>query len=134
VSELNKPVIETNPTDATHGHLIAATKVSGTAVHDLQGERIGRIEDTMIDKSSGRVAYAVLSFGGFLGIGSKFYPLPWAALRYDTGLDGYVVGLDRSALDAAPSFASGEPANWNDDAYGQSVSDYWKLRPANDQR
>ncbi len=123
------PVTDSNPTEATHGHLIAATKVSGTAVYDLKDERIGRIEDTMLEKSSGRVAYAVLSFGGFLGVGQKFYPMPWASLRYDTRLDGYIVAMDRNTLESAPSFAAGEAVNWADEGFGRRVADHWKIAP-----
>ncbi len=63
--------------------LIAADKVEGTAVYNPAGEKIGSIENIMIDKLSGKVAYAVMSFGGFLGIGDKHYPLPWSMLKYD---------------------------------------------------
>ena len=68
--------------------LIGSDKVEGTAVYDAKGEHIGSIERVMIEKVSGQVAYAVLSFGGFLGIGSDYYPLPWESLTYDTSLGG----------------------------------------------
>jgi len=66
--------------------LIGSDKVEGTDVYNARGEHMGSIERVMIDKRSGQVAYAVLSFGGFLGIGSDYYPVPWAALTYDTTL------------------------------------------------
>jgi hypothetical protein len=66
------------------GGLIGSDKVEGTAVYDARGEKIGSIERVMIDKRSGQVAYAVLSFGGFLGIGSDYYPIPWASLKYSS--------------------------------------------------
>ena len=69
--------------------LIGSDKVEGTNVYDAKGEKIGSIERVMIDKRSGHVAYAVLSFGGFLGLGSDYYPIPWASLNYDTSLGGY---------------------------------------------
>ena len=69
--------------------LIGSDKVEGTAVYDATGEHMGSIERVMIDKRSGQVAYAVLSFGGFLGIGSDYYPIPWESLKYDTSLGGY---------------------------------------------
>lgn len=109
--------------------LIAADKVSGTSVYDTAGESLGTIEDVMIDKRSGRVAYAVMSFGGFLGIGETYHPLPWSALRYDTDRGGYVVDLDRAALEGAPSFASGAEVDWGDRGFGQRVHDYYKARP-----
>jgi sporulation protein YlmC with PRC-barrel domain len=68
--------------------LIGSDKVEGTAVYDARGEKMGSIERVMIEKRSGQVAYAVLSFGGFLGLGSDYYPIPWASLSYDTTLGG----------------------------------------------
>ena len=72
--------------------LIGSDKVEGTPVYRSNGERVGRIERVMIDKISGRVSYAVLGFGGFLGIGNDHYPLPWQSLKYDTQLGGYRTG------------------------------------------
>src|SRR5881397_2863604 len=68
--------------------LIGSDKVEGTTVYDAKGEKMGSIARVMIDKRSGQVASAVLSFGGFLGIGNDYYPIPWAALSYDTSLGG----------------------------------------------
>ena len=91
--------------------LIFATKVNGTPVLDTEGERIGHIEDVAIGKLSGEVAFAVLSFGGFLGIGEKFHPLPWSALTYDTRLNGYVVTLSEQQLRDAPTYSKEELAD-----------------------
>ena len=76
--------------------LIAASKVQGTDVFNSAGESLGSIHDLMIDKISGNVAYAIMSFGGFLGIGNSYHPLPWSLLQYDTSKGGYVVNLDRA--------------------------------------
>src|SRR3546814_17040019 len=73
-------------------------KVEGTAVYDLDGERLGHIHNFMIDKHSGEVLYAVMSFGGFLGIGEHYHPLPWKVLKYDEERGGYVVGINKDAL------------------------------------
>jgi hypothetical protein len=85
----------------TH-NLIASDKVEGTPVRRSDGEKIGTIERVMIEKRSGQVAYAVMSFGGFLGIGESYHPLPWGVLTYDTRLGGYVVDLSRERLEGAP--------------------------------
>jgi len=122
-------VTDTSPSTSTRGGLIAASKVTGTSVYDLKEEKVGSVDDVMIDKISGRVAFAVLSFGGFLGIGEKYYPLPWASLRYDTRLDGFVVAIDAAMLQDAPSYTRGESVNWADEAYGRRVYDYWKVTP-----
>ena len=81
--------------DDTSGRLVAASKVNGTAVYDMRGERLGSIEDIMIDKVGGQVNYAVLSFGGFLGIGSEYYPFSWRKLDYHTSLCGFGVDITR---------------------------------------
>jgi sporulation protein YlmC with PRC-barrel domain len=88
--------------DETH-RLISSEKVDGTAVYDRRGERLGSVHHLMIDKYTGQVAYAVMSFGGFLGIGESYYPLPWKMLTYDIRLGGYVVDLDRNRLEGAPA-------------------------------
>lgn len=108
-------------TAPTAGNLIAGGRVSGTSVYALDAEHIGSIEDVMLDKATGKVAYAVLSFGGFLGIGSKHYPLPWDMLRYDTSLGGYVVKLDKVRLENAPAVEEG----WYDRR--RAIDEYWAM-------
>jgi sporulation protein YlmC with PRC-barrel domain len=107
--------------------LISADKVEGTAVYNPAGEKIGKIENIMIDKQSGKVAYAVMSFGGFLGIGDKHYPLPWSMLKYDTRLGGYVVNLDKKVLEGAPSYESRDRIDWDDEKWGRRVHDYYGI-------
>jgi hypothetical protein len=109
--------------------LIAASKVAGTPVYNREGERLGGIEDVMLDKRSGQVAYAILGFGGFLGIGERYHPLPWSVLEYDLSLGGYRVDLDRDRLEGAPSFAASEAPDWTDRAWGQRVYDYYGAQP-----
>src|ERR1700687_1437358 len=86
------------------GSLIGSDKVEGTAVYGANDTKIESIERVMIDKISGRVSYAVLSFGGFLGIGDDHYPLPWQSLKYDTNLGGYRTGLTETQLKGAPKY------------------------------
>ena len=90
-------------TKITAGSLIAAEKVNGTDVYNMNGEKLGTVEDIMIDKISGKAIYAVMSFGGFLGIGEKQHPLPWSSLTYDETKGGYVVNLDKQKLENAPT-------------------------------
>jgi len=111
------------------GRLISAGRVNGTAVYDTQGEKLGSVEDVMIDKVSGRIAYAVLGFGGFLGIANKHHPLPWGTLKYDTAMGGYVVGLDRQVLEGGPAYGDTGTVAWDDEAWGRQVHDYYKARP-----
>jgi len=100
--------------------LIASNRVEGTAVYDKNGDRLGSIYNFMVDKKSGKVEYAVMSFGGFLGIGEDYYPLPWSKLTYDPDEGGYVVDITKEQLKNAPRYrADDEPAF--DRAYDQEV-------------
>jgi hypothetical protein len=108
--------------------LIGSDKVDGTAVYGADQKKIGSIERVMIDKISGKVAYAVLSFGGFLGMGEDHYPVPWATLKYDTGLNGYRVNLTNDQLNKAPKYSDSQGWNWNRDN-DRRVYDYYRARP-----
>src|SRR6202521_5455488 len=90
-------------TDETD-RLISSDKVVGTAVYNRLGEHLGSVYGLMIDKQTGQVAYAVMSFGGFLGIGESYHPVPWRVLKYDLTQVGYIVDLDRRRLEGAPSY------------------------------
>ena len=105
--------------------LIASDKVEGTYVYNRQGENLGSIYNVMIDKRSGQVRYAVLQFGGILGMGSSYYPLPWRELTYDTAMGGYVVDVDKTRLGNAPSYAADEVPDWSDRGFGRRVDDYY---------
>ena len=106
--------------------LIASDKVEGTAVYDRHGNRLGSVYTLMIDKFSGQVAYAVMSFGGFLGIGERYHPLPWRMLTYDTGRGGYVVDVGREQLESAPTYARDETP-WSRPDYGRDVYGHYGL-------
>ena len=107
------------------GSLIGSDKVEGTAVYGADDTKIGSIERVMIDKMSGKVSYAVLRFGGFLGIGDEHYPLPWQSLKYDTNLGGYRTGITETQLQGAPKFGNDNSWNWSDPARTRSVNDYY---------
>jgi hypothetical protein len=108
--------------------LIGSDKVEGTAVYGPDREKIGSIERVMIDKMSGKVAYAVLSFGGFLGMGEDFYPVPWSTLDYDTSLGGYRVNFTRDQLDRAPKYTESQGWNWSREN-DRKVYDYYGAQP-----
>src|SRR5271155_2094061 len=105
--------------------LIAASKVQGTEVYNSEGESLGSIHDLMIDKISGNVAYPIMSFGGFLGIGNSYHPLPWSLLQYDTSLGGYVIEIDKRRLEDAPSYPVGTEPAWGDPEYEGKLHDYY---------
>jgi hypothetical protein len=104
--------------DKEFGNLIGSDKVEGTAVFGADDSKIGSIERVMIDKVSGRVSYAVLGFGGFLGLGNDLYPLPWQSLKYDTALGGYRTGV-------TPKYRSDSDWNWGDDSRNRALNDYY---------
>jgi hypothetical protein len=109
--------------------LIAADKVQGTAVLNAGGDTIGSIHDLMIDKRSGVVAYAIMSFGGFMGIGNSYHPLPWSLLRYDPNLGGYIVDLDEKQLEDAPSYPVGREPAWGDREFEEKIHDFYGVGP-----
>ena len=111
-------------TDETN-RLISSDKVEGTPVYNPKGERLGKVHHLMIDKYTGHVAYAVMSFGGFLGIGEKYYPLPWKMLTYDPRMGGYVVDLDRDRIEKAPSYTDRDMPDWSDRSYIKRIEEYW---------
>jgi hypothetical protein len=111
--------------DKEMGNLIGSDKVEGTTVYGGDDRKIGSIERVMIDKTSGRVSYAVLGFGGILSLGNDHYPLPWQSLKYDTRLGGYVTGVTEQQLRGAPKYGSDTDWNWSDVARTRTVNDYY---------
>ena len=122
-------MVEAGHTASGHTRLISADKVEGTDVYNPAGDKLGSINDVMIDKLSGKVAYADMSFGGFMGIGDKHYPLPWSMLKYDTNKGGYVVNLDKQRLEGAPGYNPDEKFDWEDENWARRVHDYWGVPP-----
>ncbi len=91
------------PTATGHTSAIRAKRVIGTNVKDPSGHKIGEVEDVILDKQTNSILFAVISFGGFLGMGEKYHPIPWAALDYDEGEGAYVVTYTKDQLQAAPA-------------------------------
>lgn len=107
------------------GHeLIASNRVEGTKVFRPDGERIGKIDHFMVHKRSGQVEYAVMSFGGFLGLGEELRPLPWGALDYDSDLEGYVVAAEDDTFRNSPFIEGTTAPDW-DSAYARTLYQYW---------
>ena len=111
--------------DREFGNLIGSDKVEGTAVYDAERQKMGTIKRVMIEKIDGKVSYAVLSLGMFLGIGDDVYSLPWQSLKYDSNLGGYVTGLTESALEGAPKYANESAWDWADPGTARSIDDYY---------
>lgn len=111
-------------TSSTTSDVISSDRVEGTNVYNDAGDKLGSIDELMIDKRSGHVRYAVLEFGGFLGMGTDRYPLPWDVLKYDTSREGYVVPVDKKQLESAPHYTKDSRPDY-DEKFGRSVSDYY---------
>lgn len=109
--------------------LIASDRVEGTSVRRSNGERIGHIERLMIDKISGRVSYAILSFGGFLGMGAKLLPLPWARLTYNRDIEAYQLDISDEELQRAPSFLADTDFDWGDRSQEEELHRYYGVPP-----
>ena len=105
---------------------ISSSKVAGTAVYNANGDKLGSIDDLIVDKLSGQVRYAVLEFGGFLGVGTDRYPMPWSTLKYDTGLEGYVVPLRKEQLEKAPRYAQTSVPEYTDD-YRRRIYEHYNV-------
>lgn len=128
----------TDTASTSEHQLITAGRVSGTPVLNREGQRIGHVEDLSIDKRSGQVRYALISFGGFLGVGARVHPVPWDVLDYEPALEGYVVPLTKEELEKAPSYPKDELEGFGDgdkiyrdtlfSYYGQyGAMPYWGL-------
>ena len=117
-----------SPTRQPHS-LIASDRVEGTPVRRPDGSKVGTIERVMIDKLSGNVAYAVLTFGGFLGMGQKHLPVPWAKLKYDRTLGAYQVDLNEDELRRAPAFAADKEFDWGDRSQEIAIHNFYRVPP-----
>ena len=114
-------------------NLIGASKVKGTKLYNRSQEHFGEVEEIMIDKVSGHVAYAVVAFGGFLGLGETRRAIPWSVLHYDTGVEGYIADVDDSLLkdkNAPNEIPAGDAyyrdLDWNSRVYSHfGVPPYW---------
>ena len=109
--------------------LIESDRVEGTTVYDTSGRDIGTIKRIMLEKVSGKAVYAVMSFGGFLGMGSEEHTIPWNKLTYDTSLGGYRVDINEQQLRGAPTFYRDPEYNWTDRNRERELNDYWGVAP-----
>ena len=119
--------LEQASTSAEHP-LILSSRVNGTPVFDREGKRLGHVDDLSVEKVSGRVVYAIMSFGGFLGMGEKFHPVPWSLLDYDVGWGGFTVPLNPDDLKGAPSYDREELRQLGGPAYrdyGDAIFAYY---------
>jgi sporulation protein YlmC with PRC-barrel domain len=115
------------PTGAGRRRLISAHRVQGAPVFDPTGAKLGHIEDVLLHKESGRVAYAVMSYGGFLGAGERYHPLPWSMLTYNVDKGGYVVPITKFQLDGAPTLGREQVELQDDALWGDEVHRHYGM-------
>jgi sporulation protein YlmC with PRC-barrel domain len=109
--------------------VLAADTLTGDKVVNHQKEDLGKIEHLMIDLANGRIAYAVLSFGGFLGMGDKLFAIPWSALTVDTVEKQFILNVDKEVLKRAPGFDKDHWPNMADRSWGTKVFTYYGAKP-----
>lgn len=117
----------TTPTG--HTQAITASRVIGTSVYNTEGKSIGSIEDIMLDKTSNSIMFAVIGFGGFLGMGEKYHAVPWASLDYDERRGGYVVPFSKEQLQAAPAYSIDELTGADGELARNTSYEYYKVEP-----
>ncbi len=115
------------PTASGHTTAIRASRVIGTDVKDVNGETIGKVEDLILDKTENAIMFAVVGFGGVLGIGEKFHPIPWSALDYEEEDAAYVVPFTKEQLKAAPADTIGELTRNDGMQMRDRAYDYYKV-------
>jgi len=109
--------------------LISSRRVEGTSVFDRDGRKLGTVHSVMIGKRSGKVGYALMEFGGVLGVGSHVYPIPWDSLTYDVDHDGYRIEMSRDELQNAPRMSLDETDRPIDREHAEEVRSYWGAMP-----
>jgi hypothetical protein len=109
--------------------VLSASTLTGDGVRNAAEESLGRIEELMIDLEAGKIAYAVLSVGGFLGMGNKLFAVPWEAFSLDTDKHEFVLNVDKESLKKAPGFDKDNWPDMTDRTWGAGIFDYYGQRP-----
>jgi sporulation protein YlmC with PRC-barrel domain len=119
---------QTDP-DKKMRKVLAASTLTGDSVRNSAGENLGKIDEIMIDIPTGKIAYAVLSFGGFLGIGDKLFAVPWRALKVDEDEKCFILDVDKQTIENAPGFNKDNWPDMSDTDWGTQVFTYYRVRP-----
>jgi sporulation protein YlmC with PRC-barrel domain len=125
---MQSKIKKTDP-DKKYRRILAASTMAGDHIRDAAGENLGKLDEVMIDIPSGKVAYAVLSFGGVLGMGSKLFAVPWSALKVDEDEKCLILDVDKKKLENAPGFDKDNWPNMADHAWGSEVSRFYGVTP-----
>ena len=118
-----------NTTTEVHPNVLSTSAILGDSVVNRTGENLGKIEELMLDLEKGRVAYAVLSFGGFLGMGEKLFAIPFEALKLDATREHFTLDVDQNKLKNAPGFDRNHPPQASDRTWGAEVYKFYGYKP-----
>ena len=108
---------------------VRVSDVLGASIYNLGGEPIGRVGDIVIERTDGKIKYAILSFGSYFGSGHDYFPMPWTELKYNQYLDGFVIDVTRQLLENAPRYTAGNDPDWNSQAYEETIQNYYGATP-----
>jgi sporulation protein YlmC with PRC-barrel domain len=126
--EQQSKITKTDP-DKRYRNVLAASTLTGDPVQNSSGESLGKVDEIMIDIASGKVAYAVLSFGGFLGMGNKLFALPWSTLRVDEDKKRFILDIDKKKLENAPGFDKEHWPDMLDTIWRDEIFSYYGAKP-----
>ena len=116
--------------DQSHSeNVVKVSEVINTDVFDKQKQKIGKIQELILDKYTGAVRYAVLSFGGFLGMGDKLFALPWSTFHYETSAEGFVLNVDKDKIENAQGFDKDNWPDWSNEEWQSSIFEYYGVKP-----
>lgn len=124
----------TGKTGTRNRRVVSAGTITGDSVRNLSGDDLGKVQEIMLDVDDGSIAYAVLSFGGFLGMGDKLFAVPWRALTLVRDEEHFLLDVDKEVLKDAPGFDKDNWPDFSDSRWGQEIHDhygttpYWKAR------
>lgn len=114
------------PAFGTENLIISAGTLMGDSVRNSAGESLGKIEEIMIDVNNGKIAYAVLSFGGFLGIGDKLFAVPWDSLTLNSAAQEFILDVDKQVLENAPGFNKDNWPDMADTSWHTEIQNHWR--------
>lgn len=110
--------------------VVSASQIIGETVVNRQSENVGKIDELVIDAKRNRIVYAVLSFGGFMGMGNKLFAMPWEAFEFSATDNKLILNVDKKKLETAPGFEKGDKwPDFKDQLWGESIYNYYNYNP-----
>ncbi len=119
----------TGSTDSSTRRIVSAGTMTGDSVQNLAGDDLGKVQEIMLDVNDGSIAYAVISFGGFLGMGDKLFAVPWKALTLVQDKEHFLLDIDKKVLEDAPGFDKDQWPDFSDSSWGQGIHDHYGTTP-----